>query len=362
LLLHDPRGVGCSSPRPGFFNDSELTTDLMTGDLAQLVSAVGIADYVIYGHSYGTVVATHLAERMDAVNRPRAVVLSGVVGQASVGGQSSIYRLLQIEWERLKRTLPAESVRRLSERDPLGIDEATWGEALEAGLTSAAYLDQGRWRHELRETLALLADGSAAADERVRRRMLAWAGSARDPRDSDADRAYQLIYCAELADSEFESRLVAGTLEPIPGTNLCEGTALSAPYDSARYAFSAPVFYFNGTVDPATSLADAHHHFDTHRGSPRALVELDEAGHHNLGMFFGDCAEPFWIGLLGEAAHPGAGALAAGLAGCAARAHLELRQAGAIGSRVSGSSGDRSPRSRPPTCRSRARTGRSPRT
>jgi pimeloyl-ACP methyl ester carboxylesterase len=331
LLLHDPRGVDCGSPKKGFFADGELRTELMAGDLKRVIQALRIKNPILYGHSYGTVVATHLAVSGLA---PKAVVLAGVVGKASWGGESSVYKMVQQEWQRFKPRLPLEASRRLALPSPLGIDPATWGAAIESGLTTAAFLRDGEsWSYELLELLSSLAANDPKADEAVGARIRSLGeGSFAQFRtaartDSDGERVYQRIYCNELADSEYDSQLVNGEIGAIPGSDLCEGSRMLEPYDSARYRIQAPIFYFNGTGDPATALSDAAYHFERQQ-APRHLVSIQDGGHHNLGSFFGDCVDAFWKGMLAEIRRPGSGRFEAGLKDCAARPYLRLRSLG----------------------------------
>lgn len=67
VILTDPRGVGRNKT---FFDfggkNSDLTTHLVAMDIIEIVNSFPETQrFIIYGHSYGTVVATHVGAEVD---------------------------------------------------------------------------------------------------------------------------------------------------------------------------------------------------------------------------------------------------------------------------------------------------------
>ena len=78
LVFTEPRTVDCNGGDENQFPDDSLTTENLAHDLVAMVRSLGLKNYVIYGHSYGTVLSTtfaHLAEQ-DGGPGPMAVILT----------------------------------------------------------------------------------------------------------------------------------------------------------------------------------------------------------------------------------------------------------------------------------------------
>lgn len=56
LILTDPRAVGCNGDFR--FEEGDLSSELFADDLVAMIKSTGIKDYILYAHSYGTVLAT----------------------------------------------------------------------------------------------------------------------------------------------------------------------------------------------------------------------------------------------------------------------------------------------------------------
>lgn len=98
FILFDPRGSGCNALENEPTSPSQFyTTDNIASDVLAFIQLLKLKNYIIYGTSYGTVWATVLTHQIEhlALDRPKAVILDGVVGPASLSYQ------VEIEFQKL---------------------------------------------------------------------------------------------------------------------------------------------------------------------------------------------------------------------------------------------------------------------
>src|SRR5262249_17267141 len=115
-LLTDPRGVGCNTlasvPAPNlsqrFFQTAEIAHHVAAAILDRKLD-----DYVLYGISYGTMLATEVAQDLESLKiaRPKAVILEGVLGRAF--DENDVGAPAIALWEELRTMLPRDVVSEL---------------------------------------------------------------------------------------------------------------------------------------------------------------------------------------------------------------------------------------------------------
>lgn len=81
-----------------------------------------------------------------------------------------------------------------------------------------------------------------------------------------------------------------GNLIPV-SRNLCDGFTLDHPFKSSDWHTSSPIYYVEGTEDPATPMNQALIHFKGQHDSQRTFVAIPDGGHSVLEMGLSDCKE-----------------------------------------------------------------------
>jgi pimeloyl-ACP methyl ester carboxylesterase len=285
-LLTDPRGVGCNTlasvPPPDlsqrFFRTAEIAHDV-----AAAIANRKLDDYVLYGISYGTMLATEVAQELESlkVARPKAVILEGVVGRAF--DKADIGAPAIALWEQLRTVLPRDVVGELdSSAAPFGVSQLGWSQALSEILLGG--------RNVVSTFLTALSTENPSSD--LRTEMLATLKSYADTpilRDPGAVELYRQTACRELDDTA-----PASDLDPIfskghlvrnaaeEGTK-CGAIHVTTPYDSAKFQFTTPAYYFMGDSDIATPRAQGDYHFEHHTGPATRVVALG-GGHLSLQL------------------------------------------------------------------------------
>lgn len=312
VVRTDPRGLGCNAdPR---FQDADHGTEQIARDVLSIVRELGLTRYILHGISYGSMVAT-VAARLsvtEGLPAPAAVVLEGVIGRAFLPGE---YDRAYIEnWDRLRRKLPPRVQQHLSAPRPLGLHDERWA-AWIALLLSSGEFDDGTSLLENQLVTAL--DGPA--DSPAARSLVARVENLTRAAPAERARMHRWITCREIApdmrDLSFDFHLIDGALVANE-RRLCDGLALSAPFDASAWQSPSPLYYFSGELDPATPPWQARYHFDHQRG-PRTLVQVARGAHAALSISLMDCQNRIWESIAaGRDLEPA-------LAGCRMRAQRQ---------------------------------------
>jgi pimeloyl-ACP methyl ester carboxylesterase len=275
-LMTDPRGVGCNRlaqiPPPEFYSSAQIAADVVAA-----IDDRVLDHYIVYGISYGTVLATQLAASVDRA--PIAVVMEGVLGRAFHPGEYYATPVIA-QWTRLRAMMPADVVTELdTQPSPFGIAPDGWSRALDQVLLGGTAI--------VSEGFAALSSGSPLHDEALAEfQMYADTPELADPASVEL---YRQIACREIDDSS-----PANDLDPIfasgqlvrnaaqEGTK-CGDIHVTAPYDSAGFQFATPAYYFVGEVDVATPPWQGAYHYDNHHG-PAVRVTTQEGGHLSLQL------------------------------------------------------------------------------
>jgi pimeloyl-ACP methyl ester carboxylesterase len=321
LVQTDPRGVGCNPANvadpASFYRSSELAEDVVAA-----IGKLGLTNYVIHGHSYGTVLATRVAHLLSErdLPKPKAVLLEGVLGRAfdrEWVGESYV-----AQWELHMRDLPAEAREELAKDKPLGIDGKTWGNAFMA-LTSAF---GATMTHDVLGKLANGADGAPDNAARSELKGIVNQLGAIQPTTGAGHTLQRFVACREITndipDDNIDVVLDHGKLvkSPDAGT-LCEGLALGERFDVKDHLYPFRTYYFLGARDPATPTWQGKLHFDELKTAERVELVVGGSGHMILDTI-GSCA-PTLI----EKAAEGAG-FGEALANCAIDGETRFKHVG----------------------------------
>jgi pimeloyl-ACP methyl ester carboxylesterase len=291
LIATDPRGVGCNAPvrdddYPSEFYDSVFFAD----DVLGIVQALALDNYILYGLSYGTELATITASRAEAqgITPPRAVVLEGVLGKV-FARDGEVEEVFQSQWRILRDRLPEAVRAQLSTTPlPLGLSAEEWG----SGITTMLSLGTVAPPLTLAESLLLSLSPEASDEERevLRETVLALNESSFD---AFGLRLHEEVACHEITETNFRT-LSLEDGELVRTEAYCEDVPLDRPYAASDWPLSAPIYYFSGTDDPNTPSWQAQAHWDAELGAPRQLVGVIGGGHNPVSLNLSDCLDALW--------------------------------------------------------------------
>jgi len=292
LLLVDPRTIGCNANNPpDAFN--ALSTDTLALDLREVLEQLDIKKFIIYGQSYGTQVATVLADRLNSTSRqPISVVLEGTVGNSDsfLPGYNNALKHLMARIPKLA----ADTIQSISpSNDLLGFDSKTWAEFfLQMLPMGAAFLNMEPFLDKyLSEAFAEYPNQRSIDTLKYLLADIKKDSGTSNPTDP----FFLKITCAEsyeVIPSDFEMR--NGEISvPANSTNKCTGYSLTEHYDPAKYKIHVPIWYLQGSEDPNTPIEGAIYHFKSQAPSERTFIEFIGGG-HAVTAIDRQCTEAIW--------------------------------------------------------------------
>lgn len=299
VVRTDPLGAGCNA------NTSLPADEITSEDIAQAVLAVvkeiRPKRYILYGVSYGTIVATIAAAKASKAGLPppAAVVLEGVIGRAYTP-EESLRGFLE-GWERLKAELPAGALRALSTEQPLGFEPEIWGGWIQQLLLYGASANGGL---DFAVDVLSKLDPSApeAGREFIRHQLRLFS----QPTEAARVALYRAIACREIDGAtlgqQTDTALRGGRLVPIEA-GFCGDRTMSRPFDAANYQIKAPVFYFSGGWDPATPEFQTRYHYESQAASRKTWVRVPTGSHLSLTNNLMDCQNALWKDIATGGAH-----------------------------------------------------------
>jgi pimeloyl-ACP methyl ester carboxylesterase len=130
IIYTEPRGLGCNQLAQGDFPADAFASAYSAADVVAIIRDRKLDNYFLYGASFGTVVATYVADQVNSagVNKPRAVVLEGTFGHGVQGKFDEYVGEFTAQWESTKANFSAP-LKKLFESDPLplGFSGEAWG-------------------------------------------------------------------------------------------------------------------------------------------------------------------------------------------------------------------------------------------
>jgi pimeloyl-ACP methyl ester carboxylesterase len=295
LILTDPRGVGCNAPASAeHYPDDFYQTIHSAGDVLAIVEHLQLDDYILYGISYGTVLATVTGSVAEAEGKqpPRALVLEGIVGRAFEDGE--VEESYQLEWRDIRDRLP-EGIRAqlMTEPLPLGLSAEEWG----AGITTMLSLGMAQFEGTVAEVLLYNLAPEATEEQRAALRE-AVLGLGESLVDVFGQRLHDVIACHEITETNFRAfKLESGEL--VRTEAYCTSDPVDRPYFASDWLVTAPIYYFNGTNDPNTPIWQAQAHYEAQTMAERHFVAISGAGHNPMGLNLIDCKPDVWAAIAG---------------------------------------------------------------
>lgn len=321
----DPRSLGCNYAIESKVLVPFLKTEFVVNDVFLTIKSLNLKNYMIYGTSYGTVVATQLVKKIEAekFEMPTALVLEGAVGKKFDSFDAYFY-FFQYEWDRLQNQLPPrwktyfqtgknEAAFTKSQWASLIIADLIVGEIPEAPVKGPILF----WHLGILERY--FAHKSTPSDQAQLPVLLSKLQDAQFP-----NLFFRAIGCGELWTDWYYGRSLENGRLVRSGKNVCEGLDYKTAYDAAKFLIPAsiPIYYFHGANDPATPMYTALYHFGVQKKTSRQLVTVPGASHAPLTGTLRPCADEIWAGMFRQ------NTLGREFAACSRKAVIVTKQPG----------------------------------
>lgn len=283
-IFTDPRGTG---ENKSFWasktTDKRVTTEDVASDVISIVKKLGLKNYVLYGSSFGTAVATiagHKIENDPSLTPPKAIVLVGSIGKALTGDEQGIatrklWDLVKSEAQYCLDCKAKELVEKYSSIQVGSLIEILLQEGSSGNYVRHYFNNSSE--QELQPIMAKVLDLFSAEQLRL----------------------YQNIGCHEftamgMTNMDYQN----GQLVTIP-KETCKGRKMDSPFDSKKWPIrKAKLIYFAGTHDIATPFDQTAYHYENQPQAKKQLVCVDKAGHSSLSLNLADCGEQLWSVIL----------------------------------------------------------------
>ena len=310
LVNTDPRGTGCNSipveeVNPERFYDSTI----FASDVLEIIRFLNTRGdrIVLFGASYGTVLATHVAElaEKEIPGAVSAVVLDGVIGRSFTPAERIESIFAGVSQYVSTLTEPAQSSL-LDEAAPFGIRGDKWFSFIfSMGYTGEFPNQVDGVKDIINQILDPNADQRSV--EPIRRGIV---GSAQAPGQNPTD-LFRQVQCREIISNAGSStsiktfgleRFKAFQQSLSEKSDLCKGIPSDRTFDSKRFQIRTPLFYFSRQTDMATPLWQAFYHFDHQQYAIlKELVVVAGRGHADIVSNYLEsvgCSKAVWDAIL----------------------------------------------------------------
>lgn len=295
-ILIDPRAVGCNAdPSGDILSDDLVTTHQHANDLIFLVRELQLKNYIFWGVSYGTAVATvatDLARQLPKDQQPQGTILEGSFDGALK--ELDFAKRFAGAWDRKLAMLPGllDQFKDPSAL-PFGFSREDWELLLQIFLSVG-----GDAADRLLTSLATKDSFSVEIQEKYRNYFQSLINENSEVVPG-ARRFFNLVGCREVfSGPAMGLELRNGRFDFLPLTSgskdfaeHCNSPELVNAFDAKRYDLSqAPLYYFHGDEDPNTPLASALRHHAHHKArGPASFFEIVKAGHGPLKVQLEEC-------------------------------------------------------------------------
>ncbi len=293
FIQTDPRGVGCNSKL--YDPNINLSSNDLALDIAALIKKESLSNYIIYGVSYGTLLATivtHHIESDPQIPNPQSIVLEGVLGRAFKPHEEDQAAIK--EWEVYKNH--AVLLDLFKQQEPsLGFSSLEIGEFIK-GMLSYGKNPYNPDYYLIENYFNLLQQ-----EAEQREILIDTIKRANEPFSSDLVNLYRQIGCEEITSLgwKHDAYYRKGELVLDQSTRgVCDGFSFTEGFDSAKYQLTSKIYYFNGTNDPATPLWQAKYHAQNQTKALKNTVTVQGGGHNPLSYNLEDCQPKIWDKIL----------------------------------------------------------------
>ncbi len=309
LVLLDPRGLGCNVYN-GAFNEfvDDMSSINYAHDIIQVIKKLKLNQYIVVGSSYGTKVATmlsHFTEKYDMVP-PSTVILSGIMGVHEFTTKS-YYHFFQQVWNTIV-SFPIFNLLTTATRNLIQVVRF-YPQALADIIVNRM---RGNIIGLMQEVMYLgNLDNINTNSFEYQQRLADFTGeSYTGPPPVEvigADLVYFHITCRERPRTEIDNVTfdLNGQLQLIrqPEDRSCDTEyrgVRNELYTPADYPVKSPVVYFQGTLDPATTLewAETHYEAQSRVHGDKHFLRVESGGHGTIFSELAECREELMVQIM----------------------------------------------------------------
>lgn len=301
LILFDPRGAGLNLLF-GLKDIRSLSVDSLTEDFLEALKKESVKDYIIHGHSFGTVTATvlgHKIKKHTSLPMPRKIVLEGVVGYAEEYDDKNPFA--NFNDEEVAKDLIAQLPLKLREMVNKKINDCHKDKRFYVYYALLELRSKYPSSPQFYE-----ASKKFISEETINECESPWGDSLKDfglessmsPVHRNLYLSFELSNIINLREIYNFKSLPANTKFFLELTEEWIFTPdWNKPYDSSNYDLSGiPIVYLQGFNDTQTHLQQATYHFGRQRGAAEYFI-FRALGHNTLLQT--ECSQAFFSQVVG---------------------------------------------------------------
>jgi len=317
LILIDVRGSACNNLEYREVADHLISTDQAAQDVVEVLKNEDIRNYIIMGHSYGTVLGTVLTSKINALEgfpQPELLILDGVLSRALSSGSEYQENIARVVEHEMPKKFPA--VKNLIEGGlerelPFDLPQEYWLRELQ----SYARVGDKLFRELKPDLVRFLINYPQSLDDQALEQyftedyqsyLVFEQHYAQQTLSEDLvskvqiNYVYYSIMCKELSSvdvSLYGLRVSNGDLEvhPKPSRNVCSlfdrGRTF---YSSKDHTLKTKTLYFYGTADGQTPVSYFLHHYNHNKSVDKEVVRIEGGGHGAFAFDLKGCAVEVW--------------------------------------------------------------------
>lgn len=295
-ILTDPRSIGCNQGNTNFPIES-FSSENVANDIISIIKSLKLHNYVIYGHSFGTVVATRIGKRVSdgAIPPPKAIILSGTLGNYFKNHKSEVTPYYYQAWGNVRSHLPEGIQKQFPKNNewsdypestdtvlPLGIPLRTWFNFVFSNLTEGGVYQNGKLVNPFLDKLLLIESPDGTAVQKLKDEVSSYSPKADSSTPSIILRPFHdSIWCQELEENQSSECLA-------------QNFTFTNPYDSKLFQIeNIPIIYIHGEFDTSVPMEKAIYHYLNQLGENKFFLVAKDGGHATT-MSISDCRDLFW--------------------------------------------------------------------
>lgn len=303
-IYFDPRSLGCNYAVESAVLVPFLKTDFVVNDILVAIKSLNLRNYMIYGSSYGTVLATQLVKKIETekLELPTALVLESTIGKKFDTFDSYFY-FHQYEWEKILNQLdPKWKNFFLSGKFEAPFTKSQWASLIVNDLGVGDIPDRPANGHILFWHLNLLERYFAKKIVTPLDRSQVALVLAKLQEPPFPNLFFRVIGCGELWGDWYYGRSLESGRLVRTGKNVCDGLDYKNAYDASKYQIptSVPIYYFQGANDPVTPMYTALYHLAVQKKTQRQFITVTSASHAPLTRSLRACADELWTGMFSQ--------------------------------------------------------------
>jgi pimeloyl-ACP methyl ester carboxylesterase len=289
IVTFDYLGLGENTLGPA--QPELLSLESQATAVQKIVEAFHLDRYIIYGQSFGTVVATMAASQIGkskSTPQPQSVILEGVSTARRLWNLNGYQTTADRTWSLLTTQEKAEFQKKLAEtKKKLAPRDAPYLEVI---------LTQKLWHGPVQTAQALKDWMSLALKERLKQ-VHEMVPELKKPelRYDAYTRMYNASACQAMPGKirkkpmRFFNNLIRS---PYGNRDFCECRTIARNYDPKNFQIRAPILYINGEYDPATPMSMANYHYQSQKTSAaKTLVSVKDGGHFSTIYELASCID-----------------------------------------------------------------------